>query len=131
MKFSLYILTIQSTFFFNVPTKHILFAKWKQTNKCLHFLTKNIFVHYEFKIDNLHMKPFICIVKSKNWCQNRFESYLDLIRNVKTRVAVTKCEFLATCYPIESGHYKKIPRVERLCPLCNRYISCPCAIKTS
>ena len=22
--------------------------------------------------------------------------------------------------PIESGHYKKIPRVERLCPLCNR-----------
>ena len=52
----------------------------------------------------------------------RFESYLDLIKNVKTRVAVTK--MLISCHllriPIESGHYKKIPRVERRCPLCNR-----------
>ena len=51
----------------------------------------------------------------------RFESYLDLIKNVKTRVAVTKmrisCHLLRM--PIKSGRYKKIPRVERRCPLCN------------
>ena len=52
----------------------------------------------------------------------RFESDLDLIKNIKTRVAVTKmrisCHLLRT--PIESGRYKKIPRVERRCPLFNR-----------
>ena len=50
----------------------------------------------------------------------RFESYLDLIKNVKTRVAVTKMRISCHLLPIESGRYKKIPRVERLCPLCNR-----------
>ena len=49
----------------------------------------------------------------------RFESYLDLIKNVKTRVAVTKMRISCHLLPIESGRYKKIPRVERLCPLCN------------
>ena len=50
----------------------------------------------------------------------RFESYLDLIKNVKTRVAVTKMRISCHLLPIESGHYKTIPRVERLCPFCNR-----------
>ena len=50
----------------------------------------------------------------------RFESYLDLIKNVKTRVAVTKMRISCHLLPIESGRYEKIPRVERLCSLCNR-----------
>ena len=50
----------------------------------------------------------------------RFESYLDLIKSVKTRVAVTKIRISCHLLPSESGRYKKIPRVERLCPLCNR-----------
>ena len=53
----------------------------------------------------------------------RFESYLDLIKNVKTRVAVTKMRISCHLLPIESERYKKIPRVERLCPLCNRFES--------
>ena len=50
----------------------------------------------------------------------RFETYLELIKNVKTRVAVTKMRISCHLLPIESGRYKRIPRVERLCPLCNR-----------
>ena len=50
----------------------------------------------------------------------RFESYLDLIKNVKTRVAVTKMRISCHLLPIESGRYKKISRIERFCPLCNR-----------
>ena len=50
----------------------------------------------------------------------RFQSYLDLIKSVKTRVAVTKIRISCDLLPIESGRYKKIPRVERPCPLCNR-----------
>ena len=50
----------------------------------------------------------------------RFESYLDLIKNVKTRAAVTKMRISCHLLPVESGRYKKIPRVERLCTLCNR-----------
>ena len=50
----------------------------------------------------------------------RFQSYLDLIKNVKTTVAETKMRISCHLLPIESGRYKKIPRVERLCPLCNR-----------
>ena len=50
----------------------------------------------------------------------RFESYLDLIKNVKTGVAVSKMRISCHLLPIESGRYKKIPRVERLCLLCNR-----------
>ena len=53
----------------------------------------------------------------------RFESYLDLIKNVKTRVAVTKMRISCHLLPIESERYKKISRVERLCPLCNRFES--------
>ena len=51
----------------------------------------------------------------------RFKSYVDLIKNVRTRVAVIKMRISCHLLPIESGRYKKIPRVERLCPLCNRY----------
>ena len=50
----------------------------------------------------------------------RLESYLYLIKNVKSRVAVTKMRISCHLLPIKSGRYKKIPRVERLCPLCNR-----------
>ena len=49
----------------------------------------------------------------------RFESYLDLIKNVKTRVAVTEMCISCHLLPIESGRNKQIPRVEKLCPLCN------------
>ena len=38
----------------------------------------------------------------------RFESYLDLMKNVKTRVAVTKMRISCHLLPIESGRYKKI-----------------------
>ena len=49
------------------------------------------------------------------------ESYLDLIiKNVKTRVALTKMRISCHLLPIESGRHKKIPGVERRCPLCNR-----------
>ena len=44
---------------------------------------------------------------------------INLIKNVKTRVALTKMQISCHLLPIESGRYKKIPRVERLCPLCN------------
>ena len=51
----------------------------------------------------------------------RFESYLaSLIKNVKTRVAVTKMRISCHLLPIESGRYKKISRVKMLCHLCNR-----------
>ena len=52
--------------------------------------------------------------------ETRYETYLDLIKNVKTRVAVTKMRISYHLLPIESGRYKKIPRVQRLCPPCNR-----------
>ena len=45
----------------------------------------------------------------------RFETYLDLIKNVNTRV--TEMQISCHLLPIESARYKKIPRVERLCPL--------------
>ena len=50
----------------------------------------------------------------------RFESYLDSIKNVKTRVAVAKMRISCHLLLVESGLYKKMPRVERLFPLCNR-----------
>ena len=45
----------------------------------------------------------------------RFETYLDLIKKVKTRVAVIKMRISWHSLPIESVCYKKIPRAERLC----------------
>ena len=50
----------------------------------------------------------------------RFETCLNSIENIKTRVAVTKMWISCHLLPIESGRYKKITRVESLCPLCNR-----------
>ena len=47
----------------------------------------------------------------------RFETYLDLIKKVKTRVAVIKMRISCYLPPIEFVRYKKIPRAERLCPL--------------
>ena len=49
-----------------------------------------------------------------------FEPYLDLKNNVKTKVAETKMRISCHLLPIESGRYKKIPRVQRFCLLCNR-----------
>ena len=46
-------------------------------------------------------------------------SWFNIIKNVKTRVALTKMQISCHLLPIESRRYKKIPRVERLCPLCN------------
>ena len=48
----------------------------------------------------------------------RFQTYLDLIKNVNTRV--TKMRISCHLLPIESVRYKKMLRVERLWPLCNR-----------
>ena len=47
----------------------------------------------------------------------RFEYYLDLIKNVKTSQSGSNqnANFFHLL-PIETGRYKKIPRVERLCP---------------
>ena len=47
----------------------------------------------------------------------RFEYYLDLIKNAKTSQSGSNqnANFFHLL-PIESGRYKKIPRVERLCP---------------
>ena len=87
---------------------------------------RNLFKEYqEYWSKNLNKDKFDCSVGNKlslyNELKNevRFESYLDLIKNVKTRVAVTKMRISCHLLPIESGRYKKIPRVERLCPLCN------------
>ena len=50
--------------------------------------------------------------------QIRNLSWFDKER--KTRVAVTKMRISYHLLPIESGRYKKIPRVQRFCLLCNR-----------
>ena len=48
----------------------------------------------------------------------RFEYYLDLIKNAKTSQSGRRNQNANFFHllPIESGRYKKIPRVERLCP---------------
>ena len=46
----------------------------------------------------------------------RFESYLDLIKNVSTRVAVTKMRISCRLLRIESGRYKKIPELRGFAP---------------
>ena len=38
----------------------------------------------------------------------RFESYLDLIKNVETRVAVTRMRISCHFLPIESGRYPEL-----------------------
>ena len=46
----------------------------------------------------------------------RFESYLDLIKNFKTRVAVNKMRISCRLLRIESGRYKKIPELRGFAP---------------
>ena len=46
----------------------------------------------------------------------RFETYLDLIKNVKTRVAVTKMRISCHLLPIESGSYKRILELRDFAP---------------
>ena len=48
----------------------------------------------------------------------RFEPYLQLIKNVNQRVAVTKMRISCHWLPIEAGCYKKVPREERFCSFC-------------
>ena len=86
---------------------------------------RNLFKEYqEYWSKSLTKDKFDSSVDNKlslySEVKNENESYLDLIKNVKTRVAVTKMRISCHLLPIESGRYKKIPRVERLCPLCNR-----------
>ena len=87
---------------------------------------RNLFKEYqEYWLKSLNNDKFDSSVGNKlSLCSEvkneiRFESYLDLIKNVKTRVAVAKMRISCHLLPMESGHYKNIPRVERLCPLCN------------
>ena len=86
---------------------------------------RNLFKEYqEYWSKSLTKDKFDSSVDNKlslySEVKNENESYLDLIKNVKTRVAVTKMRISCHLLPIESGPYKKISRVERLCPLCNR-----------
>ena len=86
---------------------------------------RNLFKEYqEYWSKSLTKDKFDSSVGNKlslySEVKNENESYIDLIKNVKTRVAVTKMRISCHLLPIESGRYKKIPRVERLCLLCNR-----------
>ena len=55
----------------------------------------------------------------------RFESYLDLIKNVKTRVAVTKMQISCHLLPIESGATRRYPELRGFAPfvICLLYTS--------
>ena len=46
----------------------------------------------------------------------RFESYLDLIKNIMTRVAVTKMRFLATCYLLNLGATRRYLELRGFAP---------------
>ena len=82
-------------------------------------LKRNLFKEYqEYWSKNLNKDKFDSSVGNKlslySEVKNEvgFESYLDLINNVKNRGSNQNANFL----PLESGRYKKIPRVERRCP---------------
>ena len=88
---------------------------------------RNLFKEYqEYWSKNLNKDKFDSSVGNKlslySEVKNEvgFESYLDLINNVKTRGSNQNVNFSCHLLPLESGRYKKIPRVERLCPLSNR-----------
>ena len=90
---------------------------------------RNLFKEYqEYWSKSLNKDKFDSSVGNKlslySEVKNENESYIDLIKNVKTRVAVTKMRISCHLLPIESGRYKKIPRVERLRPLSNRSEIC-------
>lgn len=82
----------------------------------------------EYWSKNLNKNKFDCSVGNKLSLYSeelknevRFKSYRDLIKNVKTRVAVTNMRISCHLLPIESGRYMRLyPEFKRLCPLCNR-----------
>ena len=89
-------------------------------------LLKQITKYQEYWSKNLNNDKFDSSVGNKFSLYSelkseiRFETYLDLLKNFKTRVAVTKMQISCHLLPIESGRYKKIPTAERICPLCKR-----------
>ena len=62
---------------------------------------------------------FIRDIISLVWLARQFHLSIGLY-DEWSWVAVTKMRISCHLLTIESGRYKKIPRVERLCPLCNR-----------
>ena len=79
-----------------------------------HMVKRNLFKEYQEywskslnkdKFDSSVANKFSLYREVKN--EVRFESYLDLIKNVKTRVAVTKMRISCHLLPIESERYKK------------------------
>ena len=62
---------------------------------------------------------FIRDIISLVWLRRQFHVSIGLY-DEWSWVAVTKMRISCHLLTIESGRYKKIPRVERLCPLCNR-----------
>ena len=87
----------------------------KQITKYQEYWSKNL---NNDKFDSSVGKKFSLYSELKS--EIRFETYPDLLKNFKTRVAVTKIRISCHLLPIESGRYKKIPTAERICPLCNR-----------
>ena len=65
-------------------------------------------------VDNKKLKIYSSI---KNVI--RFEPYLKLLPDVDSRIAMYR--FRASChnFPIETGRYKNIPQIQRLCNKCN------------
>ena len=79
-----------------------------------HMVKRNLFKEYqEYWSKSLNKDKFDSSVANKlSLCSEvknevRFESYLDLIKKVKTRVAVTKMRISCHLLPIESERYKK------------------------
>ena len=83
---------------------------------------RNLFKEYwEYWSKSLNKDKFDSSVGNKlslySEVKTKSDLNLNLIKNVKTRGVVTKMRISCHLLPIESGRYKKIPRVERLCPL--------------
>ena len=78
--------------------------------------------HQEYWSKSLNKDKFDSSVGNKlsryNEVKNevRFESYLDLIKTVKTRVAVTKMRISCHLLPIESGRTRRYPELRGFAP---------------
>ena len=97
------------------PVTHTVLTQRKSTKKQPECLS-----HYFQSVEKFVNDILVSGLLTKCLKQKKSDLKLILIQNVKTRVAVTKMRISCHLLPIESGRYKKIPRVERLCPLCNR-----------
>ena len=108
----------------NDYTRNLPHLDYRTLPHLVRMFKRNLFKEYqEYWSKSLNKNKFDSSVGNKLSLNSevknevRFESYLDLI---KTRVELTKMRISCHLLPIESGRYKKIARVERLCPLCNR-----------